>query len=136
MKDCDVVAALTAGMDEDHAKALIDHRRALRKPLTAHAAELLLKRMQAWGDPNAAVDEMLVRGWQGFDADWLKAKKDKKDAAREIEAACSNIPAANSNSSANARRPFAGLRPVSDASASFQRGLEEYRKRQRFLGQK
>lgn len=59
-------------LDEKHAQAVIEHRIRLRKPLTAHAAGLLAKRFSACPDPNAAADEMIANGWQGFNVKWIE----------------------------------------------------------------
>lgn len=63
-------AQLLAVLDEAHAVAVIEHRQKLRKPLSAHAAKLLAGKLAEAADPNAAADEMIVRGWQGFDITW------------------------------------------------------------------
>jgi hypothetical protein len=51
---------------------VIDHRRAIKKPLTAHAAKLLAAKFAQWHDPNAAADAMIANGWQGFDPSWME----------------------------------------------------------------
>ncbi|HEU4342167.1 MAG TPA: hypothetical protein VFU31_11400 [Candidatus Binatia bacterium] len=62
---------LLAVLDAERADAVIDHRKRLRKPLSAHAAKLLARRFSEWMDPNAAADEMIARGWQGFNVEWM-----------------------------------------------------------------
>ena len=59
-------------LDEEHVTGILDHRKAIRKPLTERAAMLLAKELQKTGDPNAAADEILLRGWRGFKADWMQ----------------------------------------------------------------
>lgn len=58
------------------AKAVVDHRQRIRKPLTADAAELLAKTFARTGEvgwtPDQAADEMIARGWQGIKLDWLQ----------------------------------------------------------------
>lgn len=61
-------------LDHDRAAAVVEHRKKLKKPLTAHAAKLLREKFAAWPDPNAAADEMIARGWQGFDPAWMENK--------------------------------------------------------------
>src|ERR1035437_6496097 len=61
----DVVSAQTAS-------DLIDHRRALKSPMTVRAAELLAKAFVAFGDPERAAQEMIARGWKGFNAEWME----------------------------------------------------------------
>lgn len=58
-------------LDADHADAIIEHRKILRKPLTARAARLLASEFAKTGNPNAAADRMIANGWQGFRADWV-----------------------------------------------------------------
>lgn len=66
-----IVDALMAVLDEEHAKAVVEHRRVtIKKPLTEYAAKLLAKKLKAWGDANAAADIMIERCWQGFEVEW------------------------------------------------------------------
>jgi len=57
------------------ADAVLDHRRALRRPLTGRAAQLLAKGFSATADPNAAADMMIERGWQGFKPEWFENER-------------------------------------------------------------
>lgn len=57
-------------LNDETAIAVIEHRTSLRKPLTPRAARLLVNELQKTPDPNAAADEMILRGWQSFKADW------------------------------------------------------------------
>lgn len=66
-----VKLALMSVLDEEHADAVIEHRRiTIKKPLTAYAAGRLAKKLAAWGDANEAADIMIDRLWQGFEVDW------------------------------------------------------------------
>lgn len=67
-----ILDALMPTLDEDHAIAVVEHRKAKRAPLTKHAAKLLAKQFARCADPNEAADEMMLRGWQGFKAEWVK----------------------------------------------------------------
>ena len=62
-------------LDQDHAKAVIDHRKALKKPLTPHAAKLLAAQFSKCPDPNAAADAMIENCWQGFKPEWLQNRQ-------------------------------------------------------------
>lgn len=62
---------LLAVLDEERAKAVVDHRQRIGKPLTAHAARLLGAKLAQWPDPNEAADTMIERGWQGFSPEWM-----------------------------------------------------------------
>lgn len=64
---------MAGGLDEERAHAVIEHRaRTIKKPLTAYAAKLLVKRLAEWGDPNEAADIMIEKVWQGFDTSWVR----------------------------------------------------------------
>lgn len=63
--------ALETILDAEHAEAVIAHRRAMRKPLTAHAAQLLADQFRKCANPNEAADQMILMGWQGFRAEWM-----------------------------------------------------------------
>jgi hypothetical protein len=58
-------------LSAESADAVLAHRRAKRCPLTARAAQLLAKGFMSTGDPNAAADMMIERGWQGFKPEWF-----------------------------------------------------------------
>lgn len=63
---------LESVLDAERAAAVVEHRRKIRKPLTAHAARILARRLACSSDPNAAADTMIGNGWQGFDVAWLR----------------------------------------------------------------
>ncbi len=67
-----ILDAFLAVLDEEHALAVMDHRRAIRSPLTLHAANLLAKQFARCFDPNEAADEMIMRGWRGFKPEWIR----------------------------------------------------------------
>ena len=59
-------------LDDLHVAAVMEHRRAIRRPLTAHAAKLLAAQFARCFNPNEAADEMILRGWQGFKPEWVR----------------------------------------------------------------
>ena len=71
------LAILKTVLDEERAKAVIEHRKKKRSPLTDRAAELLAKEFFKAPDPNAAADTMIAAGWQGFEVGWLENRKGK-----------------------------------------------------------
>lgn len=58
-------------LSPDIAEGVLAHRKAMRRPLTGRAAQLLAKGFLATADPNAAADMMIERGWQGFKPEWF-----------------------------------------------------------------
>lgn len=68
----EILANLMAVLDEEHARAVVDHRKTKKCALTAFAAKLLAKEFVKCPDPNAAAEEMIIRGWTGFRADWMR----------------------------------------------------------------
>lgn len=74
-------ASLTDAFDgvlsDEMARAVIAHRRALKKPLTMAAAKALAKQFALTPDPNAAAETMLAHGWQGFKAEWARQDEPK-----------------------------------------------------------
>lgn len=65
-------------LDEETANAVLQHRKAVKAPLTtALAARTLVKRFQEYPDgPKAAVELMLARGWRGFEREyWDKGQQ-------------------------------------------------------------
>lgn len=59
-------------LDDERADALLEHRQRIRKPMTVRAASLLAAKLARTGNPNAAADLMIERGWQGFEPKWLE----------------------------------------------------------------
>ncbi len=84
-----VIDELLTVLDEEHAYAVAEHRRTLRKPLSVYAARLLAKQFGKCADPNEGADEMIMRGWQGFKPEWvadrnLGKRPNYADAARNL----------------------------------------------------
>jgi|SRR5581483_5658922 len=67
----DIVRELKIALDDEHADAIVAHRKALKRPLTDRAAKLLAQQFLQTSDPNAAADLMIAKGWRGFQAEWL-----------------------------------------------------------------
>lgn len=67
-----LVSILQSHLSEEIANAVVDHRKEIRKPLTERGAKLLANELAKTPDPNAAADQMIMNGWQGFRAEWLK----------------------------------------------------------------
>lgn len=61
-------------IDQDHSQAIIEHRKKIKKPLSERAANLLANELRKCASPNEAADEIILRGWTGFKADWLDQK--------------------------------------------------------------
>jgi len=70
-----VKSELMKVVDEDHAQAVIEHRKAIKKPMTVRSAQLLAGKFAKCQNPNAAVDMMISSGWQGFEPEWLENRK-------------------------------------------------------------
>lgn len=65
------LSILSQALTTKTAQDVIDHRKALKKPLTPRAAEGLVYAFNAFGDPERAAEAMIVNGWQGFKAEWM-----------------------------------------------------------------
>jgi hypothetical protein len=65
-----ILDCLKTVLSEDRAKAVVEHRKKLRKPLGLHAAKLLVDQLRQAAEPDKAADLMIVRGWQGFEPEW------------------------------------------------------------------
>lgn len=74
-----VLDALMKAVDEDTAREIIDYRKRMGKRfiLTPRAAKMLAKKLAACPDPVGAADEMMLRGWQSVEYDWLPAHRRK-----------------------------------------------------------
>lgn len=65
-----ILDCLMGLLSEDRAKAVVEHRRKMKKPLGLHGAKLLLAQLQHAAEPDKAADLMILRGWQGFEPEW------------------------------------------------------------------
>jgi len=67
----EVIDALMAVLDEEHAQAVYEFRKVTKKtPLTAFGAKRLAGKFAQWPDPNEAACIMIDRCWQGFEVEW------------------------------------------------------------------
>lgn len=74
-------AELEKVLDAERSAAVVEHRKKIGKPLTATAARLLAAKFSKVADPNAAADEMVANGWQGFKPEWLEGRNNCATAA-------------------------------------------------------
>jgi hypothetical protein len=67
----ELMEILSPVLGDELAEAVIEHRkRTVKKPLTAYAAKLQVKEYLKTGDPQAAAEMQILRGWQAIRADW------------------------------------------------------------------
>jgi uncharacterized protein YdaU (DUF1376 family) len=67
-----VKAILEECLSDQTASDLVAHRKAKRAPMTPRAATLLVQAFVSFGDPEAAAQAMILRGWTGFKASWMR----------------------------------------------------------------
>ena len=67
------IEILSKCLSKKTAADVIAHRKALKKPLTPRAAELLANSLAESGDAERAAATMIERGWQGYNSDWAGA---------------------------------------------------------------
>lgn len=71
-------ANLESTLSPETAQDLIDHRKKLKKPMTASAAKRLAGKLALCRDgPEAAANAMISNGWQGFEPEWM-SRNDKR----------------------------------------------------------
>lgn len=61
----EVLPILSEVLSEGVARDFIVHRKALKKPLTARAAELVAGKLRGCRDPDAVANASIMNGWQG-----------------------------------------------------------------------
>jgi hypothetical protein len=59
---------------------IVEHRKKLRKPLTARAAAENAKALVECGNPEAGAAMWIALGWQGFRVDWFRNEQAKSNA--------------------------------------------------------
>ena len=65
-----ILDCLKEVLSEDRARAVVDHRKRIKKPIGLHAAKLLVAQLGRAAEPDRAADLMISRGWTGFDPEW------------------------------------------------------------------
>lgn len=73
---------LIDGLGGTLATRVIGHRKAKKVPMSERAAELLVKGFLATGDPEAAIDMMIAKNWQGFQLEWYENERNRTSASR------------------------------------------------------
>jgi len=107
--------ALEAAVGPELATAVIDHRKALRKPLTTFAAEMLVKGFQSTGDPKAAAKMMIERVWVGFKLEWYENELHRQaNGSQQVQGSVASRQA-------HATRPGGGRREPPSVAAAFAR---------------
>ena len=78
MSRADIIQALQSecSMSDETALDIIEHRQKVVKvPLTVRSARAISKQLAMVPDVEAAVDLWLVKGWRGFEAEWITQPK-------------------------------------------------------------
>lgn len=79
----EIMDILSPILGDELAAAIIDHRkRTVKKPLTVYAAKLQVQEYIKTGEPIAAAEMQILRGWQAIRADWYfnEIEKQKRNA--------------------------------------------------------
>lgn len=74
--------ALLGVLSEDAADAFIEHRKAMKKPLTALAARMVAKKLDGHPNPDAVVEDSIANGWQGIFPERSKHDKPSREEIR------------------------------------------------------
>lgn len=74
-----ILSAFQGVLDDDTAQEVIDYRKRMGRKyaLTERSARMLAKNLARCGDPIAAAEEMIVRGWQSIKPEWMPKAKPK-----------------------------------------------------------
>ena len=65
-QDAGAIEILAEVVPQQIAKDFADHRRALKKPMTARAAAAMVSKLQGHHDPGAVLIDSIANGWQGI----------------------------------------------------------------------
>ena len=68
---------LSECLSEQTARDVVEHRKKLRKPMTARAARELAKSFLSYGNAEAAASAMIANGWQGFNPAWMDSARNR-----------------------------------------------------------
>ncbi|MDI6026740.1 hypothetical protein QBK99_11115 [Corticibacterium sp. UT-5YL-CI-8] len=72
-----IIDAFAGVLTEETAKEVVAYRSRMgrRYALTERSAKMLARQLARCPDPDAAAEEMIVRGWQSIKPEWLKPEK-------------------------------------------------------------
>lgn len=76
-RDPSPLEVLSECLTEQTAKDVIEHRKKLRKPMTARAARELAKSFISYGNAEVAAAAMIERGWTGFKPEWMETTRNR-----------------------------------------------------------
>jgi uncharacterized protein YdaU (DUF1376 family) len=75
---------LSTVVDSQTAKDFVEHRFAMKKPITKLAVQKMIKQLQSHSDPKAVLDASVMNGWQGIFPDKIRTNgHDKQNAEFE-----------------------------------------------------
>lgn len=106
----ELMEILSPVLGDELAEAIIEHRRVtVKKKLTAYAAKLQVKEYLKTGDPRAAAEMQILRGWQAIKADWYFNELQKQERQQRGSGRRTVTDAARDFLSANNSRDAFGL---------------------------
>ena len=75
-----VMPILVPVLGQELATTIIEHKNMLREPLTEYAAKLQVKEYLACGNPVAAAEMQILRGWRAIRSSWFfnELQKDRR----------------------------------------------------------
>lgn len=78
----EIMTILSPILGDELAAAIIVHRKAKKPPFTAYAAKLQVKEYIKTGDPIAAAEMQILRGWTALKSSWYfnELAREKKTA--------------------------------------------------------
>jgi len=74
----EIMSILSPLLGDELAEAIIQHRKAKKPPFTAYAAKLQVKEYIKTGDPIAAAEMQILRGWTAIKASWYFSEMEKE----------------------------------------------------------
>jgi len=76
----EIMEVLSPILGDELAEAIIAHRKSKKPPFTVYAAKLQVKEYIKTGDPVAAAEMQILRGWTAIKASWYLSEvaKEKK----------------------------------------------------------
>ena len=80
----EIMAVLSPILGDELAAAIIQHRKAKKPPFTEYAAKLQVKEYIKTGDPIAAAEMQILRGWTAIKSSWYfnEIEKEKREAEK------------------------------------------------------
>ena len=81
--DVEVIGILSIAASQNVAAAFVQHRRDLKRAMTANAASAMIKKLEGHPNPDAVLTDSIANGWQGIFPEKTKGQANGRTTDRD-----------------------------------------------------